>query len=226
MFDQLMTKGRDILDTTELGTERENLERKITNTNDRWKTAVEKTNTQECNLEEIRPLAKAYDSVRNRFVVWLETTEEEVEPLNKVTRAPEEIAKQLELVTRTLQVVDERALDVKEISENASETLKLAQADKYVVEGEVEDINKRWRILVDMLNTKEQWLVRLKDAAEVLEFAQKNCEKPFEEVKKFIKECKPSGINRDEAEKKREKSKEKLAMLEIAEGTVNKVSLL
>lgn len=226
MFDQLMTKGRDILDTTEFGTERENLERKITNTKDRWKTAVEKTNTQECNLEEIRPLAKAYDSVRNRFVVWLETTEEEVEPLNKVTRAPEEIAKQLELVTRTLQVVDERALDVKEISENASETLKLAQADKYVVEGEVEDINKRWRILVDMLNTKEQWLVRLKDAAEVLEFAWKNCEKPFEEVKKFIKECKPSGINRDEAEKKREKSKEKLAMLEIAEGTVNKVSLL
>jgi predicted peroxiredoxin len=76
---------------------------------------------------------------------------------------------------------------------------------------------------VDLLSTKEEQLGKLMDAAEVHEHAQKSCKKPFEEVSKFLEECKPSGVERDLAEKQRENAKEKLALLELTEGDVNKV---
>ena len=221
-----MTDGNDILQAVEPGPDREKLERKLSDTNERWVNAVEKTETQEAQLEEIRPVAKTYHSATAKFVPWLETTEVNVTPLQEVTRNPQEVAKQQEIVTKTLREVHEHTPEFDEVTKDASATLDLAQADEYVVEGEVQDIKKRWNTLVDLLNTKEEQLGKLMDAAEVYEQAQESCKKPFEEVNKFLEECKPSGIDKDAAEKQREKAKEKLALLELTEGDVNKVCLL
>jgi chromosome segregation ATPase len=223
MLDKLMTNGKDILEAAEPGPDREKLERKLSDTNERWETAVEKTQTQEAKLDEIRPVAKTYHSASVKFAPWLETTEKTAAPLQDVTRDPQAVAKQQELVTRTLREIQEHTPEFEEVTDDASATLDLAQADEYVLEGEVQDIKKRWGTLVDLLSTKEEQLGKLMDAAEVYERAQKSCKKPFEEVSKFLEECKPSGVDRDLAEKQRENAKEKLALLELTEGDVNKV---
>ena len=223
MFDKLIVNGNDILEAVEAGPDREKLEHKLSDANERWETAVEKTQTQEVNLDEIRPVAKTYHSATVKFVPWLEITEKNVAPLQELSREPKEVAKQQELVTRTLREVQEHTPEFEEVTKDASATLDLAQADEYVVEGEVQDIKKRWGSLVDLLNTKEDQLGKLMDAAEVYELAQKSCKTPFEEVSKFLEECKPSGIDQAVAKKQREKAKEKLALLELSEGDVNKV---
>jgi soluble cytochrome b562 len=224
MFDKLMVDGKDILEAVEPGPDREKLEHKLSDANERWEAAVVKTQTQETKLDEIRPVAKTYHSATVKFVPWLEITEKNVAPVQQLTRDPQAVSKQQELVTKTLREVQEHTPEFEEVTKDASATLDLAQSDEYVVEGEVQDIKKRWSTLVDMLNTKEDQLGKLMDAAEVYEHAQNSCKKPFEEVTKFLEECKPSGIDQDLAEKQREKAKEKLALLELSEGDVSKVS--
>ena len=223
MLDKLMVKGQDILEAAEPGPDRENLEQKLSDTNERWGDVVEKTQTQEAKLDEVRPVAKTYHAATAKFVPSLETIEKNVAPLQETTRDPQEVAKQRELVTRTLREVQEHTPEFEEVTKDASATLDLAQADEYVVEGEVQDMKKRWGTLVNMLNTKEEQLEKLINAAEVYEEAQKSCKKPFEDVSKFLEDCKPSGIDQDAAGKQREKAKEKLALLELNEGLVNKV---
>lgn len=223
MFDKLMVNGKDILEAAEPGPDREKLEHKLSDTNERWENVVEKTQTLAAKLDEIRPVAKTYHTATAKFVPSLETIEKNVAPIQEATRDPQAVAKQRELVTRTLREVQEHAPEFEEVTKDASATLDLAQADEYVVEGEVQDMKKRWGTLVDMLNTKEEQLAKLMDAAEMYEDAQKSCKKPFEDVSKFLEDCKPAGIDQDAAEKQREKAKEKLGLLELNEGLVNKV---
>ena len=223
MLDKLMVNGKDILEAAEPGPDREKLEQKLSDTNERWENVVEKTQTQEAKLDEIRPVAKTYHTATAKFVPSLETIEKNIAPLQEATRDPQEVAKQRELVTKTLREVQEHTPEFEEVTKDASATLDLAQADEYVVEGEVQDMRKRWGTLVDVLNTKEEQLGKLMDAAEVYEDAQKSCKKPFEEVSKFLEDCKPSGVDQDAAEKQRDKAKENLALLELNERLVNKV---
>ena len=223
MFDKLMVNGKDIFEAAEPGPDREKLEQKLSDTNERWDNVVEKTQTQEAKLDEIRPVAKTYHTATAKFVPSLETIEKNIAPLQEATRDPQEVAKQRELVTKTLREVQEHTPEFEKVTKDASATVDLAQADEYVVEGEVQDMRKRWGTLVDMLNTKEEQLGKLMDAAEVYEDAQKSCKKPFEEVSKFLEDCKPSGVDQDAAEKQRDKAKESLALLELNEGLVDKV---
>ena len=223
MLDKLMKNGKDILEAAEPGPDREKLEQKLSDTNKRWETAVEKTQTQEEKLEEIRPVAKTYNSSTAKFLPWLKTTEDSVAPVEEITRDPQTVAKQQELVTKTLRELQEHVPEFDEVTNDATATLDLAQADGYVVEGEVQDIQRRWNTLMDTLNTKEEQLGKLKDATEVYEHAQRSCRKAFEEVDKFLEDCKPCGLDEDLAEKQREKAKEKLALLELNEGDVKKV---
>lgn len=223
MFDKLVENGKDIVEAAEPGPDREKLEHKLSDTSERWKTVAEKTETQEVKLDEVRPVAKTYHTSHVKFTPWLEATEKSLAPLEQISRDPLAVAEQQELVTKTLRAVQEHAPEFEEVTKDASATLDLAQADEYVIEGEVQDIKRRWGTLVNMLNTKEEQLGKARDAAEVYEQAQKSCRKPFEEVSKFLDECKPSGIDRGVAEKQREKAKEKLALLELSEGDVTKV---
>lgn len=223
LFDKLMSNGKEILEAAEPGPDRERLELKLLDTNERWQRAVDKSETQEAKLNEIRPVAKTYHSAHGKFVPWLENSESTVAPLRESTRDPQEVSRQQELVARTLRDVQEHTPEFEEVAKDASATLDLAQSDQYVLESEVEDIKKRWTSLLDMLNAKEEQLGKLKDVAEVFEQAQMSCQKPFEEVTKFLQECKPSGIDQHLIEKQRENSNEKLALLELSEADVNKV---
>lgn len=224
MFEKLTASANDILEACEPGPDREKLEHKLSDANERWQTAVEKTQEQQATLEEVQPAAKTYRSAATRFVPWLEATEKTVGPLQQTPRGPDVVAKQQEVTRSVLKEVQVHEGDFKQVSELAGRALEVAQADEYVIEGEVRDIERRWGALVKFLDEKEERLRKVQDAAEVYERSQKSCEKPLKEVGEFLDSCKPSGTDRELAEKQHEKAKENLALLELTEADVGKVS--
>lgn len=78
MFNELLKLGREVLEKTEPGPNREDLQKDLNNLESRWTDVYYKTVERQEKLEEIVPLAQKYtDSVSN-LLPWLTETEQMV----------------------------------------------------------------------------------------------------------------------------------------------------
>lgn len=224
MFEKLTANASEVLEAAEPGPDRERWEHKLSDVSERWQKAVEKTQEQQETLEKVQPVAKTYRNAAVKFVPWLEATEKIVGPLEKTKCDPDVIAKQQAAVETALKEVGMHEPDFRDVGNLAGPALEIAQADEYIIEGEVQDIEKRWNALVKFLNNKEEQLGKIQEAAELYQSSQKACEKPFKDINEFLVSCKPSGTDQELAGKQREKAEENLALLVLCEGDVEKVS--
>lgn len=78
MFNELLKLGREVLEKTEPGPNREDLQKDLNNLESRWTDVYYNTVERQEKLEEIVPLAQKYTDSVNDLLPWLTETEQMV----------------------------------------------------------------------------------------------------------------------------------------------------
>ena len=78
MFNELLKLGREVLEKTEPGPNREDLQKDLNNLESRWTDVYYNTLERQEKLEEILPLAQKYTDSVSDLLPWLTETEQMV----------------------------------------------------------------------------------------------------------------------------------------------------
>lgn len=78
MFNELLKLGREVLEKTEPGPNREALQKDLNNLENRWTDVYYNTVERQEKLEEIVPLAQKYTDSVSDLLLWLTETEQMV----------------------------------------------------------------------------------------------------------------------------------------------------
>jgi len=78
VFNELIKLGREVLEKTEPGPNREDLQKDLNNLESRWTDVYYKTVERQEKLEEIAPLAQKYSDSVSDLLPWLTETEQMV----------------------------------------------------------------------------------------------------------------------------------------------------
>ena len=98
IFEQLVKKAEDLIDTSEPGEEQEKIRDSLDEMKDRFKDLKEKSTDRQHRLEKVVPTAQKYEDDSSPFKTWLTDQEKKLEKLEPLTCDETTIGRQLKEV--------------------------------------------------------------------------------------------------------------------------------
>lgn len=166
VFQNLLKAGEAVLENLDDEQEKAALEKKISDMKTRFEDAKDKADDRQNKLEKVEEEAQKYRDEIELLADMLEKAEEQVKEFEPLSSDREKLAKQKELLSKIQDAADKLKSGVPGVQDNAGALLNDAEADKNVVEEEVDDLVKRIENLKAALDDREEKLAAVQQAAE------------------------------------------------------------
>lgn len=221
LFEQLIRAGRNILETTEPGPDKEALETKLNDTTQRWDSVKKQTAERQEQINEVLPLAKEFLSEMQDVKPWLKDAEKRLESLEPDACDLISVDRQLESLLELKKEIAERRPLVEAAKNTSSSLTNSCSADKFVIEGEEQDVRKRFDQLSTDVSRQEENLVALKEALEDYNKSVNPVEELLDSTEKALTSREPTGINVDKGKAQLNKIEDLLSTLSAHEADLN-----
>lgn len=209
------------MDTSEPGPDRDALEDKLNDATQRWETVKKQTADRQEQLDQVLPLAKEFHSEIQDLKPWLSEAEKRLQVLEPDSCDLRSIEKQIDTLDELKQEITERKPIVETAKETSSSLSNSCSADKYVIEGEEQDVRKRFDSLSAEVPRLRDNLTALKDALEKYNKTLTPVEELLERTEKALASRESTGINVDKGKDQLKAVEDLLSSLRIAEPDVN-----
>ena len=132
------------MDTSEPGPDRDTLEDKLNDATQRWESVKKQTADRQEQLDQVLPLAKEFHSEIQDIKPWLSEAEKRLQAVELDSCDLRSIDKQLDTLGELKNEIAERKPIVETTKDASSSLSNSCSADKYVIEGEEQDVRKRF----------------------------------------------------------------------------------
>lgn len=190
-----MKAGANILDTSEPGPDRDNLEQKLNDTTSQFENLKAKTSDRQERLDKVVPLSRKHKYESQTFKPWLVSAEKRVGNLQPLTCDKTVLDKQLKSLEELDHEIEDRKPDLQELNDTAADLVESCQADRFIVEGDTQDVNKRYDALEAAVEDLKKKVQSVKEAVE--KYDQNVCpvQNSLDDIEKAIKSHDPVGID-------------------------------
>lgn len=209
------------MDTSEPGPDRDALEDKLNDATQRWETVKKQTADRQEQLDQVLPLAKEFHSEIQDITPWLNEAEKRLQAVEPDSCDLRSIDKQLDTLDELKKEIADRKPIVETAKETSSSLSNSCSADRYVIEGEEQDVRKRFDNLSAEVPRLEDNLSALKDALEKYNKTLTPTEELLERTEKALASREPTGINVDKGKGQLKAVEDLLSSLRAAEPDVN-----
>lgn len=209
------------MDTSEPGPDRDALEDKLNDATQRWETVKKQAADRQEQLDQVLPLAKEFHSEIQDLKPWLSEAEKRLQTVELDSCDLRSIEKQLDTLDELKKEITERKPIVETAKETSSSLSSSCSADKYVIEGEEQDVRKRFDNLSAEVPRLEDNLTALKDALEKYNNNLTPVEELLQRTEKALASRDPTGINVDKGKEQLKAVEDLLSSLRAAEPDVN-----
>lgn len=209
------------MDTSEPGPDREALENKLTDTTQRWDSVKRQTADRQEQLDQVLPLAKEFHGEMQDIKPWLSDAEKRLQSVEPDVCDQRSIDKQLDTLSDLKKEIADRKPIVETTKDTSSSLTNSCSADKYVIEGEEQDVRKRFDNLSGEVPRLEENLTTLKEALEQYNKALEPVEELLERTEKSLASREPTGINVDKGKEQLKAVEDLLSSLRAREPDVN-----
>lgn len=195
LFEQLVRSGRNLLDTSEPGPDRDGFENKLSDATQRWESVKQQTLERQEQLDRVLPLAKEFHSDIQGVKPWLLDAEKRLRGVDCDLTDQFSIDQQLVALNELEQEIAERRPIVDTLNETCLSLTNNCSTDKFVIEGETQDAKKRFDDLNGEVSVIKNKLAKLKQVLEHYNKALMPLEDLLESTEKSLASCEPTGIN-------------------------------
>lgn len=209
------------MDTSEPGPDRDALEDKLNDATQRWESVKKQTADRQEQLDQVLPLAKEFHSEIQDIKPWLSEAEKRLQTVEPDSCDLRSIDKQLDALGELKKEIAERKPIVETTKDTSSSLSNSCSADKYVIEGEEQDVTKRFDNLSAEVPRLEDNLIVLKDALEKYNKTLTPVEELLERTEKALASREPTGINVGKGKDQLTAVEDLLSSLKAAEPDVN-----
>ena len=216
-----MRAGRNVLDTSEPGPDRDALENKLNDLTQRWDSVKRQTADRQQQLDQVLPLSKEFHGEIQDIKPWLSDAEKRLQAIDPDACDNRSIDKQLQVLTDLTKEIAEHQPIVDTMKDTSSSLSNSCSADKYVIEGEEQDVRKRFDNLSSEVPRLKDNLTNLKEALEQYNKALTPVEELLERTEKSLTSREPTGINVDKGKDQLKAVEDLLSSLRAHEPGVN-----
>lgn len=209
------------METTEPGPDKETLETKLSDTTQRWDSVKKQTAERQEQINEVLPLAKEFLSEMQDVKPWLKDAEKRLESLEPDACDLISVDRQLESLHELKKEIAERRPLVEAAKDTSSSLTNSCSADKFVIEGEEQDVRKRFDRLSTDASRQEENLVALKEALEDYNKSVNPVEELLDSTEKVLTSREPTGISVDKGKAQLNKIEDLLSTLSAHEADLN-----
>lgn len=209
------------METTEPGPDKETLETKLSDTTQRWDSVKKQTAERQEQINEVLPLAKEFLSEMQDVKPWLKDAEKRLESLEPDACDLISVDRQLESLHELKKEIAERRPLVEAAKDTSSSLTNSCSADKFVIEGEEQDVRKRFDRLSTDASRQEENLVALKEALEDYNKSVNPVEELIDSAEKVLTSREPTGISVDKGKAQLNKIEDLLSTLSAHEADLN-----
>lgn len=209
------------METTEPGPDKETLETKLSDTTQRWDSVKKQTAERQEQINEVLPLAKEFLSEMQDVKPWLKDAEQRLESLEPDACDLISVDRQLESLHELKKEIAERRPLVEAAKDTSSSLTNSCSADKFVIEGEEQDVRKRFDRLSTDASRQEENLVALKEALEDYNKSVNPVEELIDSAEKVLTSREPTGISVDKGKAQLNKIEDLLSTLSAHEADLN-----
>ena len=202
IFENLLKTGEKVLENTEPGDERRTVEKKIAELKERWQNTKNKADERDERIESVLPDAREYHKAQSTFEPWLVDAEKKVSEIKIKSSDPDEIGKQLQVLTDLKDEVEKRRPEHEALVTAADSLIDKCHDNSYVIDAQKKDLSKRWNALLRDIEDKEEMLGfakdesdRLKDDIQCVEAAVQKAENTLESCE--VPTIEPETVKRD-----------------------------
>lgn len=209
------------METTEPGPDKETLETKLSDTTQRWDSVKKQTAERQEQINEVLPLAKEFLSEMQDVKPWLKDAEKRLESLEPDACDLISVDRQIESLHELKKEIAERRPLVEAAKDTSSSLTNSCSADKFVIEGEEQDVRKRFDRLSTDASRQEENLVALKEALEDYNKSVNPVEELIDSAEKVLTSREPTGISVDKGKAQLNKIEDLLSTLSAHEADLN-----
>ena len=209
------------MDTSEPGPDRDALEDKLNDATQRWESVKKQTADRQEQLDQVLPLAKEFHSEIQDLKPWLSEAEKRLQVLEPDSCDLRSIEKQMDTLDELKEEIAERKPIVETAKETSSSLSNSCSADKYVIEGEEQDVRKRFDSLSAEVPRLKDNLTALKDALEKYNKTLTPVEELLERTEKALASRESTGIIVEKGKDQLKAVEDLLSSLRAAEPDVN-----
>ena len=209
------------METTEPGPDKETLETKLSDTTQRWDSVKKQTAERQEQINEVLPLAKEFLSEMQDVKPWLKDAEKRLESLEPDACDLISVDRQLESLHELKKEIAERRPLVEAAKDTSSSLTNSCSADKFVIEGEEQDVRKRFDRLSTDASRQEENLVAVKEALEDYNKSVNPVEELIDSAEKVLTSREPTGISVDKGKAQLNKIEDLLSTLSAHEADLN-----
>lgn len=162
MLVALKTSADEVLQATEPGKERDRVEQKMTQIQNRWDKVQKNATDRKALLDQIEPAAQEYGESLQNFLSWLVTAERNTALLKYVPCDRKGPQKYEELLREMEGDVVDKESSLSELDHIARSLLEFNPEDANIVNSQVQDVKNRFASLQNLLKEKANNLERIK----------------------------------------------------------------
>ena len=216
-----MRAGKNILETSEPGPDRDALEDKLNDLTQRWDSVKRQTADRQQQLDQVLPLSKEFHGEIQDLKPWLSDAEKRLQAIDPDACDERSIDKQLQALTDLNKEIAEHQPIVETMEDTSSSLSNSCSADKFVIEGEEQDVRKRYENLSSEVPRIEDNLTKLKETLIQYNQALTPVEELLERTEKSIASRESTGIDVDKGKDQLKAVEDLLSALRAHEPDVN-----
>ena len=173
LSDELSSRVENVLTNAEPGPDRDAFETRFEDMKAKWADVKERVDTRQSEIEEKAPVLHNYHDKVEDFVSWLTDLENKLSSLSPVSCEAKMIAKQLEQIEALSKDYDDHKPNYDAVKEITAEVINSEPDDVYVVEAQMQHINKLWDSVTMRLKDRLDQINTVKDIAAEYQKAQR-----------------------------------------------------
>ena len=173
LSDELVSRVESVLANAEPGPDRSAFETRFEDMKAKWADVKGRVNERQGEIDEQAPKLYNYHEKVEDFVTWLTDLESKLSSLGPVSCETKMIAKQLEKVESLNKDFNDHKPDYEAVKEIAVEVINSEPDDVYLVEAQLQYINKLWESVALRLKDRLDHINNIKEIAAEYQKAQR-----------------------------------------------------
>lgn len=166
---ELISRTEQLIENAEPSPDRESLEQKLQDIKARWGAVKGKTADREVEIINHAPGLHNYYTHVEPFTDWLTSMDKKLTRQDPVSCDSKTIDRQVEQAKKMKQQLEDHVPDYEKLKELASDVIKSQPDDVYVVEAQIQYLNKLWDSVSLRLNDRVRQTSSVRELVEQYE---------------------------------------------------------
>lgn len=164
VFGQLMRTGNNLLESTEPGPDKDELQSKVEDMKQRWDDIKEQVANHKAKVDAVLPEAAKYSEAAEALEPWLTDAEQKLASLDPISADKKVIKDRQELVNDMKDDIEKHRPERDTVDEKSSSVVDLSETDKEPLQSQAKDLIERFDRLNADCAGKEKELEGVEDA--------------------------------------------------------------